>query len=215
MSVAVLPDLEYETNRYNKEHHVGHKTYISFKEEDSNYKAEIQSWTHLDCVDKSLNTPITSTDAEYILRRIREDYLRDSTVTIFLIGNRSAEVLGSWEQQYIKGELQASLYNGSGNTKSGILGVVLPDMETVVYGGKYSCWQCGGSHNTVKINDDTVIKEFSYNYYIPQDKCAWSEDERYCVLVGWDDFKLDPNTWIDKAWDKRFEPIASKTKVRP
>lgn len=194
---------------------MGHKTYISFKAEDSTYKDEIQSWTHLDCVDKSLNTPIHSTDPEYILRKIREDYLRDSTVTVFLIGNRSAEVLGSWEQQYIKGELQASLYNGNGNTKSGILGVVLPDMEAAIYGGKYSCWQCGGSHNLVKINDNTVIKEFSYNYYIPQDKCSWSEDERYCVLVGWDDFKLDPNTWIDKAWDKRFEPIASKTKVRP
>ena len=128
-----------------------------------------------------------------ILRKIREDYLRDSTVTVFLIGNRSAEILGPWEQQYIKGELQASLYNGTGNTKSGILGVVLPDMETAVYGGKYNCWQCSRSHNTVKINDNTVIKEFSYNYYIPQDKCAWSEDERYCVLVGWDDFKLDPN----------------------
>lgn len=194
---------------------MGHKTYISFKAEDSDYKDEIQSWPHLDYVDKSLNTPINSTDPEYILRKIREDYLRDSTVTVFLIGNRSSEVLGPWEQQYIKGELQASLYDGSGNTKSGILGVVLPDMETTVHGGTYSCWKCGESHTTVRINDDTVIKEFSYNYYVPQDKCAWSEDERYCVLVGWDDFKLDPNTWIDSAWDKRFEPIASKTKMRP
>lgn len=194
---------------------MGHKTYISFKAEDSAYKDEIQSWNHLDYVDKSLNTPINSTDPDYILRKIREDYLRDSTVTVCLIGTRSAEALGAWEQQYIKGELQASLYTGVGNTKSGILGVVLPEMETCVYGGQYSCWSCSGTHSTVKINDSTVIKEFSYNYYIPHDKCAWSEDERYCVLVGWDDFKTDPNGWIDKAWDKRFEPIASKTKVRP
>lgn len=194
---------------------MGHKTYISFKAEDSRYKDEIQSWTHLDYVDKSLNTAINSTDPDYILRKIREDYLRDSTVTVFLIGTRSAEILGSWEQQYIKGELQASLFNGGGNTKSGILGVVLPDMKAAVFCGKYDCWKCGGSHNTVKINDNTVIKEFSYNYYIPHEKCAWSEDERYCVLTSWDDFKLEPNTWIDRAWHKRFEPIASKTKVRP
>lgn len=194
---------------------MGHKTYISFKAEDSSYKDEIQSWTHLDYVDKSLNTPINSTDPDYILRKIREDYLRDSTVTVFLVGTCSAEDLGFLEQQYIKGELQASLYDGAGNTKSGILGVVLPDMNSAVYGGTHVCWQCGRSHNTVRINDATVIKEFSYNYYLPPDKCGWSEDERYCVLVGWDDFKLDPNSWIDKAWDKRFEPIASKTKVRP
>lgn len=194
---------------------MGHKTYISFKAEDASYKEEVQSWTHLDYVDKSLNTPINSTDPDYILRKIREDYLRDSTVTVSLIGTRSAEILGSWEQQYIKGELQASLYTGANNTKNGILGVVLPEMETAVYGGQYNCWQCGQTHSTVKINDNTVIKEFSYNYYIPQHKCAWSEAERYCVLVGWDDFKLAPNSWIDKAWDKRFESIASKTKVRP
>lgn len=194
---------------------MGHKVYISFKTEDLEYKEEIQSWTHLDYVDKSLNTPISSEDPDYILRRIREEYLRDSTVTVFLIGSRSAEDLGAIEQRYIKGELQASLYNGSGNTKSGILGVVLPDMYDQVYGGKYACSICGGSHNTVKINDSTVIKEFSYNYYIPQSKCAWSEEERYCVLVRWDDFAQSPNDWIDAAHDKRSAPIASKTRVRP
>ena len=43
---------------------LGHKTYISFKAEDSSFKDEIQSWTHLDYVDKSLNTPINSTDPD-------------------------------------------------------------------------------------------------------------------------------------------------------
>jgi hypothetical protein len=194
---------------------LGHKTYISFKAEDSAYKNEIQTWEHLDYVDKSLNTPINSTDPDYVLRKIREDYLSDSTVTVFLIGNRSAESLGTWEQQYIKGELQASLYNGSGNTKSGILGVVLPAMQSSVYTGKYDCRQCGRSHNSVNVNDSTVIREFSYNYYIPHDKCSWAEEDRYCVLVTWDDFKLNPNTYIDMAYEKRSASIASKTKVRP
>lgn len=194
---------------------MGHKVYISFKTEDSDYKETIQAWEHLDYVDKSLNSPINSNDSDYILRKIREDYLRDSTVTVFLIGARSAEVLGDFEQQYIKGELQASLYNGAGNTKSGILGVVLPDMEGAIYKGSYTCSTCGKSHNYVGINDSTVIKEFSYNYYIPNSGCAWSEDERYCVLVRWDDFRQNPNVWIDKAYEKRTGPIAAKTKVRP
>ena len=79
-----------------------------------------------------------------------------------------------------------------------------------------TCSSCGGSHNYVSVNDDTVIKEFSYNYYIPKDSgCSWTEDDRYCVLVKWDDFKDDPNTYIDKAFDKKSSPISSKTKVRP
>jgi len=194
---------------------VGHKTYISFKTEDMSYKDEIQSWAHLDYVDKSLNAPIGSDDPEYILRKIRADYLSDSTVTVFLIGQFSSERLGEDEQYYIKKELQASLYDGAGNSKNGILGVVLPDMENTIFGGTYSCSSCGNSHNLVRVNDDTVIEEFSYNYYLPHSKCSWAEDDRYCVLVRWDDFKPDPNGWIDKAFDKRVAPVAAKTRVRP
>lgn len=200
-----------------KEHSVGHETYISFKAEDHAYKTEIQSWPHLDYVNRSLDTPIESNDADYILRKIREDYLRGSTVTVFLIGSRSAEDLGSYEQQYIKGELQASLYSGGENWKSGILGVVLPEMHATVYGGSSTCHRCGESHHTVRINDSTVIREFSQNYYIPggAQKCSWSEEDRYCVLASWDEFSADPNGWIDKAYAKRDSPIAEKTRVRP
>ena len=194
---------------------MGHKVYISFKTENADYKAAIQAMPNLDYIDKSLNAPINSSDPDYILQRIRSDYLNDSTVTIFLIGAYSAETLGANEQYYIKKELQASLYNSSTSTKSGILGIVLPDMEQAVFGGTYSCSTCGGSHNLVKINDSTVVTEFSYNYYIPNSKCAHAEDDRYCVLVRWSDFASDPNGWIDRAFDKRSAPIASRTRVRP
>jgi hypothetical protein len=194
---------------------MGHKVYISFKTENADYKAAIQAMPNLDYIDKSLNAPINSSDPDYILQRIRSDYLNDSTVTIFLIGAYSAEILGANEQYYIKKELQASLYNSSTSTKSGILGIVLPDMEQAVFGGTYSCSTCGGSHNLVKINDSTVVTEFSYNYYIPNSKCAHAEDDRYCVLVRWSDFASDPNGWIDRAFDKRSAPIASRTRVRP
>jgi hypothetical protein len=88
-------------------------------------------------------------------------------------------------------------------------------MYDIVYKGSYSCVKCGGSHNHVAINNSTVIKEFSYNYYIPNSKCAWSEDDRYCVLVRWDDFSTDPEKYIDLAFAKRKSEISSKTKVRP
>jgi hypothetical protein len=194
---------------------LGHKVYISFKTEDADYKAAIQALPNLDYVDKSLNDPINSTDPDYILQRIREDYLNDSTVTIFLIGSYSAENLGSIEQYYIKKELQASLYNSALSRKSGILGVVLPSVESAVYDGAYNCWSCNGKHNLVRLNNGTVISEFSYNYYIPNGKCAHKEDDRYCVMTTWAGFEADPNAWIDEAFEKRTAPIAAKTKVRP
>ena len=198
---------------------MGHRCFISFKKEDIYYKNEIQKWERenkVDMIDKSLNTPINSDDEDYIMRRIREDYLSDSTVTIFLIGSHSSENLGWDEQKYIKRELQASLYNGEGNTRSGILGVVLPQMYDDIYKGSYKCSTCGSSHNWVAIGDSTVIKEFSRNYYLNNHgKCAYSEDDRYCVLVKWCDFAQDPNGYIEQAFDKRSQPIANEVIVRP
>ena len=61
---------------------MGHKCYISFKTEDCYYKKYIQSDLDVDMIDKSLDEPIESNNEDYILRKIREDYLADSTVTI-------------------------------------------------------------------------------------------------------------------------------------
>lgn len=198
---------------------MGHKCYISFKTEDNAYKKAIQNWVNknkVDMIDKSLNTPIDSDNEDYIMSKIREAYLSDSTVTIFLIGEYSSESLGKEEQKYIKRELQASLYNGRGNTRNGILGVVLPQMYSIIYRGTEQCVVCKGSHNIVAINDSTVIKEFGRNYYLNNHgKCAYSEEDRYCVLVKWKDFELNPNTYIDKAFDKRSQPIADEVIVYP
>ena len=196
-----------------------HKCYISFKQEDRYYKKEIQKWVDagiIDMIDKSLNTPIDSDDEDYIMRKIREDYLSDSTVTIFLIGSHCSEYLGWEEQKYIKRELQASLYNGTGNTRSGILGVVLPQMYGEIYKGQYNCTICHNNHNSIDINDRTVIKEFSRNYYLnSHGKCAYWDEDMYCILVKWEDFTKNPNNYIEQAFNKRSQPIANEVIVRP
>jgi hypothetical protein len=194
---------------------MGHKCFISFKTEDKDYKRKIHEDLDVDMIDKSLHIPIDSDDEDYVMRKIREDYLSDSTVTIFLIGEKSAEDTPFENQNYLKRELQASLYHGVGNTKNGILGVVLPNMTNKIYNGSGICGTCGGTHTYVNIRLETVISEFSYNYYIPNEKCAWAEEDRYCVLVKWDDFCISPNFYIDKAFEKRTAPISAKTKVRP
>jgi hypothetical protein len=191
------------------------KVYISFKVEDAAYKTAVQEMPNLDCIHKSLDQPINSNDEDYILQKIRSDYLSDSTVTIHLIGLYGAEDRGWNEQRFIKRELQASLYDGQGNTKNGILGIVLPAAVPNVYRGSYTCTTCGRSHNYVAIGDQSTVREFSYNYYIPNNKCAHDEDDRYCVLVKWDDFSADPTRYVEQAFDKRSAPIADKTKVKP
>lgn len=194
-----------------------HKCFISFKTHDMEFKKYIQENLDVDMIDKSLNEPIDSQNEDYIMRRIREDYLKDSTVTIHLIGSESSENNYYQNQNYIKRELQASLSNTSSGKRNGILGVVLPSMYDHIYRGEQACSTCFKNHDVVKINEDTTVKEFSYNFYLPldNDKHAWSEEDRYCILVKWDDFKKNPNRYIDQAFDKRSSDIVKKIKVRP
>ena len=198
-----------------------HKCFLSFKKEDNYYKDElVKLFSKEDIIDKTLDREIESENGDYIMQVIRNDYLKDSTVTICLIGMHSSEnegydYLGRHKNYFIIRELQASLYNGKNNTRNGILGVVTPEMYDKIYKESYMCSFCGNSHNYVKIDDDTVIREFSQNYYIePHEGCGWNEYKRYCILVKWDDFIKNPEKYVNQAYDKRTDLIANKIIVR-
>ena len=198
---------------------MAHKCFISFKKEDRYYRDELDKlFDGKNVINKSLDKVIDSENGDYIMQVIRNDYLKDSTVTIFLIGEHSSENEGNDlngdKNYFIKKELQSSLYNGVGNTRNGILGVVLPEMYNKIYVGTYVCDACGKEHNLVNINDGTVIKEFSENYYLePHKGCAWFEYERYCVLVKWDDFISNPHHYINCAFEKRNTNLYYKVHV--
>ena len=70
---------------------------------------------------------INSTNTEYVMSRIRELYLGDSTVTIVMIGNCT------WSRKYVDWELQASLRSGLTVTPNGVLGVKLPSYTSGQY----------------------------------------------------------------------------------
>lgn len=63
---------------------------------------------------------IESNNTDYVMRRIRELYLRDSTVTIVMIGKCT------WARRYIDWEIQSSLRQGETVTPNGLLGIKLP-----------------------------------------------------------------------------------------
>lgn len=63
---------------------------------------------------------IQSTDTSYIMRRIREKFLKGSTVTIVLLGECT------WARRYVDWEIQASLRQGEYTVPNGLLGIKLP-----------------------------------------------------------------------------------------
>lgn len=198
-----------------------HNCFISFKKEDIFYKEKIKEILGEERIKgKSLDKWIDSNDIDYVMQVIRSQCIKNTSVTLFLIGKHSSEEEGfeyNYEdncyynkQNFIIRELKATLYDGKGNRKSGLLGIVLPNMYNEIYGGSYICPHCGEKINLVRINSKTVIKEFSENYYL-NSKCKdghCNDSERFCVLVKYDDFIIAPNKYIDKAYDKTNKEIS-------
>lgn len=63
---------------------------------------------------------IQSTKTDYVMAKIRERFLSDSTVTIVLMGRCT------WARCYVDWEIQSSLRQGQDSTPNGLLGVKLP-----------------------------------------------------------------------------------------
>ncbi len=64
---------------------------------------------------------------ETIRRTIRDEYLRDSTVTILLVGTETRH------RKHVDWELYSSMIDGGVNTKSGILVINLPETKSPFY----------------------------------------------------------------------------------
>lgn len=79
--------------------------------------------------DYSVDTGDISDDltTEQIRETIRDEYLRDSTVTILLVGTETKH------RKYVDWELYSSMYDGKINKKSGIIVVQLPSITPVHY----------------------------------------------------------------------------------
>ena len=115
---------------------VRHKVFISYHHDDQDELDEfIETFDHERRVFISrglgmgmAQDVIDSTDTDYVMRRIRELYLEDSTVTIVLIGKCT------WARRYVDWEIQASLRHGVTVTPNGLLGIKLPSYNKK-YGG--------------------------------------------------------------------------------
>jgi hypothetical protein len=103
------------------------KIFISFYQGD---RAEVDAFIHRWADDEGVfiakalgisdnDDFIDSTDTAYVMSRIRERYLSDSTVTVVLLGTCTHS------RRYVDWELKTSLRLG-GYTPNGVMGILLP-----------------------------------------------------------------------------------------
>ena len=105
-----------------------HKVFISHHHDnDQWYKEELATFgeQHQIFIDQSVDTGDISDDFndEYIRELIRDKYLRDSTVTILLVGTETRR------RKHVDWEIYSSMHDGSVNKKSGILVIMLPTTD--------------------------------------------------------------------------------------
>lgn len=104
-----------------------YKVFVSYhhSREDQEYRDHLEE-TLMANQDVVLMKPVPissidhNLDPESIQKKIREEYLKDSTVTIVLIGAET------WQQKNVDWEINASLRELPQHSKSGLLGIILP-----------------------------------------------------------------------------------------
>lgn len=102
-----------------------HKVFISYHHDsDQRYKDLFASMVWGDIVDKSVGDGDIDDDnlkVETIRRKIREEFIRDATVTVVLIGPCT------WQRKHVDWEIGSSLSSTSANSRCGLLGILLPN----------------------------------------------------------------------------------------
>jgi len=105
-----------------------HKIFISYHHKnDQYYKNELSNiaLTYDVFEDASVDTGGISDELtdQQIRTKIRDEYLKDSSVTIVLVGTETKY------RKHVDWEIYSSMYNGAKNKKSGILVINLPSIN--------------------------------------------------------------------------------------
>ncbi|MCW2484424.1 TIR domain-containing protein [Candidatus Symbiopectobacterium sp. NZEC127] len=188
-----------------------HKTFLSYHHaNEQDLKDEIiETYGGELFIDKSVSDGDISTNVSdnYIMRKIREDYLGDSTVTVVLIGTETAN------RPFVNSEIQASLW---GDNPAGLLGVIRDE----IYSSVFSSGVCDDTSCNCGIGIRTI--EWGYEHYLPwliknnhrYSKVVphYEDTDVYCSLVKYSDFISDCEFYINQAFDKRsaMEPASKR-----
>ncbi len=208
---------------------MAHGCFISYKKEDKNrgyLRRIVNRLNELKIPCSYLDRTIDSDNIDTVISVLRQEYMNNKPVTLFLIGANSYEdTKERWnrtygyyrlhdeynEQSFIIRELRATLSDYDGNPRHGVVGIVLPEIENAIYGGQTRCYHCGQVFDVVNVDDNTVIREFWENYYLlPDERCSnhYSEEGRYCILCRLNEFLQNPNRYIDRAYEKSKSDLA-------
>lgn len=184
-----------------------HRVFISYHHANDQWaKNQLQQWASqyglfadvsVDTCDVNDTLPTDS-----IRRIIRDDYLKDSSVTIVLVGT---ETKG---RKHVDWEIYSSMYDGAVNKKSGILVVQLPSTNPTYYTAAHEVEKSTVYPDCISWSTIRDRAEYERRYpYLPSriiDNLLAPEAK--VSVTTWDRIARDLNnlvTMIDAAYNER------------
>lgn len=182
-----------------------HRVFVSFHHEnDQDYKNSLVTWAKENNVFEDGSVDLGEIPEDWSDERIREyirdEHLKDTTVTILLVGTET-----KW-RKHVDWEVYSSMYDGTVNKKSGIIVILLPSARS-------SYFSCG------HLNEKTAIYPENNNWITITDRAEYErrypflpdriidnllKPEAKISVINWD--KIDPNNlklMIDNAYNDR------------
>ena len=127
---------------------VRHKTFVSYHGDDhGEVEKFIKTFDQNGDVfiaralgsDQTMDELIDSENDEYVMRRIREDQIKDSTVTLLFVGKNT------WNRKFVDWEIAASLHQGpKAGLPNGVLAILSPELSKAILPDRFvDNWETG------------------------------------------------------------------------
>ena len=153
-----------------------HKVFVSYHHEDQAYKDAFIQMMGDDIVDESVDDGDIDDEnisTETIRQKIRDEFIRDATVTVVLIGPCT------WHRKHVDWEIGSSLRDTKKNSRCGLLGILLPNHPN-----------CGKGKYYPQLVPPRLADNIKGNY-------------PYAMVYDWSNSSSHVRDWIHTAFKRR------------
>ncbi len=152
-----------------------HRVFVSYHHDDEVHKNLFVNMMGEDFVDESVGDGDIDPKLhpETIRQKIRDDYIRDASVTVVLIGPCT------WQRRHVDWEIAASLRHTRRNPRCGLVGILLPD------------------------HPDATRREYNERLVPPRLAVNNEGDDPFASVYHWSMDSTQVRKWIDIAFERR------------
>ena len=173
-----------------------HNVFVSYyHEDDQQYREHFETlFSKYYDIMESKSVEIGDIDpnlkTETIYEKIRNDYLRNSTVTVVLVGAHT------WQRKFVDWEIGSSIRQTNYNSRSGLLGILLP-----TYPQARPIWERLFTGDTLPAFQSP--QNHPYNPHTIPPRLYDNLECRFATIHSWSEKPLEVQYWIDEAFKRR------------